>query len=273
MRRPPAVDLSPRAVAERAHVTGGAPPPPRARPTGELAPSGHGTFRSDQPGFTAKVARNGEVTFEDAAAFSYHFPIVDIAPELPHIIGRKLESYYNDPWADVRAANRDPNHGEGVDVPLPLRPDDADDKAVIVPIVGGTMELTDYVMRKGGIDPYASAKRDFLERTRAERLELRAADEARQLKGALATARAHAARAWARADLDAAARRIALFELWDDAAEDGPPALVAAGDAARLGVLGFIRSHLPAGSPDAFTAAELATLNARRLSKQPFAPY
>ena len=158
-------------------------------------------------------------------------------------------------------------------MPLPLRPDDADDKTVIVPIVGGTMELTDYVMRQGGIDPYASAKRDFLERTRAERLELRAAEHTRQLKATLATVRAHAARAWARADLDAPARRAALFELWDDAAEDGTPELIAAGDAARQAVIGFIRAHLPAGSPDAFTAGEVAALNARKLSKQAFAPY
>ena len=115
--------------------------------------------------------------------------------------------------------------------------------------------------------------RAFLERTRDERLELRKTEEKRQLERTLVTVRKHAARAWARTDLSPTARRAALFELWDDAAEDGTPALVAAGDAARLAVIGFIHSYLPATSPDAYPAAELAALNARRTSKQPFAPY
>ncbi|MBV8763025.1 MAG: hypothetical protein JO257_37410 [Deltaproteobacteria bacterium] len=42
---------------------------------------------------------------------------------------------------------------------------------------------------------------------------------------------------------------------------------------ARLYIIAFIRWKLPAGGPDAYTAAELAALNAQRQSKQPFAPY
>ena len=81
------------------------------------------------------------------------------------------------------------------------------------------------------------------------------------------------ARAWARADLTAAARRAAIFELWDDAAETGTADELAAGEAVRTEVIGFVRAHLPAGGADAFTADELAALNARRLSKQRFEPY
>lgn len=273
MRRPAKLDLSPRAVAERANLDGGAPPPPRVRPTGELKPSGGGTYRSRQPGFTAKVDRNGEVTFEDSPSFSVNIPLIDIVPKLPRTVGRKLEGWYNDPWKDVREARRDPTQKEPLDLPGPQRPDDEDVEEIIVPIIGGQAELTDFAMRQAGMDPYAAAKRAFLERTRDERLELRKTEEKRQLDRTLVTVRKHAARAWARTDLSPTARRAALFELWDDAAEDGAPALVAAGDAARLAVIGFIHSYLPATSPDAYPAAELAALNARRTSKQPFAPY
>jgi hypothetical protein len=38
-------------------------------------------------------------------------------------------------------------------------------------------------------------------------------------------------------------------------------------------VLGFIRSKLPAGTTEAFTAAELAHFNKQRKSQTAFAPY
>lgn len=273
MRRAPAVDLSPRAVAERANLGGGAPPPPAIKPSGELHPAGGGTYRSDQPGFTVTVDRNGDVTFHDRPSVEFHLPLLDVAPKLPRIVGRKLEGWYNDPWKDVRDAKRDPSDPDPIAMPGPERPEDEDIDEVIVPLVGATGDITDFVMRQGGLDPYADAKRAWLEKTRAERLELKAADRKRQLGQAAVTVRKHLARAWARADLTAAARRAAIFELWDDAAETGTADELAAGEAVRTEVIGFVRAHLPAGGADAFTAAELAALNARRLSKQPFAPY
>ena len=35
----------------------------------------------------------------------------------------------------------------------------------------------------------------------------------------------------------------------------------------------FVREHAPRGSADAFSAAELADMNRRRISKQSFKPY
>ena len=63
------------------------------------------------------------------------------------------------------------------------------------------------------------------------------------------------------------------FELWDECLETGEPDEVEAAGRARAAVLAFIRGHLPAGSPHAFGAAELARLNSRRQSRQPFVPY
>lgn len=64
-----------------------------------------------------------------------------------------------------------------------------------------------------------------------------------------------------------------MFELWDDCAEAGEPAIVEAGAAVRRMILGFIRAHLPAGAPDGFTAEELAALAAARHSHAVFQPY
>ena len=46
---------------------------------------------------------------------------------------------------------------------------------------------------------------------------------------------------------------------------------MAGGAAARQVIVGFIRAHLTGA--DAFTSAELATLNARKKSTAEFAPY
>jgi hypothetical protein len=72
---------------------------------------------------------------------------------------------------------------------------------------------------------------------------------------------------WADTLRPAAERRQRLFALWDDCATD------AIGRRARSAVVRFVRTHLPAESPDAFTTAELAAFNARRTSSEPFAPY
>jgi hypothetical protein len=72
---------------------------------------------------------------------------------------------------------------------------------------------------------------------------------------------------------DPAARKRGMFALWDECAETGTAEIIKAGSAARAKVLGFIRARLPAGSPDAFTRAELATLNQQKQSRAVFAPY
>ena len=70
-----------------------------------------------------------------------------------------------------------------------------------------------------------------------------------------------------------AARRDALFELWDECAETGPEQLVTAGREARKLVVGVIRARLPAGSADAYSSDELVALNKTKQSKATFAPY
>src|SRR5262249_5595981 len=72
---------------------------------------------------------------------------------------------------------------------------------------------------------------------------------------------------------DPTARKVALFEMWDEIAETGDDDLVHGGVAARAYLVGFVRTKLPAGSADAFSPEELARFNARRHSQAVFAPY
>ncbi len=152
-------------------------------------------------------------------------------------------------------------------------------------LLGGTFDVSDALMRSKGIDPYASYKLKGLDETREERAAIGKRYRTQQLARSRQYVQRHIDRLWA-TTLDPAARRRGLFELWDDCAEKGPEMeapgftpgaeddeLLVAGAAARSQVIGFIRSKLPAGSADAYTAAELARFNKRRKSRARFTPY
>jgi hypothetical protein len=133
-----------------------------------------------------------------------------------------------------------------------------------------TLDMQDEMMRRRGIDPYARNKLALLDRTRDQRAALGERRHRDQLAHAAQLAQANIDRLWA-TTRDAAARRLALFELWDECAETGSEELVAAGAMARALVIGAIRARLR--GDEAYTAAELAQLNARRRSSAVFAPY
>ena len=188
-------------------------PPP---PSGELKPSGNGTYKSDQPAFTVKTDRDGTAHIEDK-------------PDVGDF------------------------HVSGLGV-------------------AGRMSVDDWAMRKAGIDPYASAKRQWLDKTRDERARIGMANRKEDLARAPEFMRRNVAWAWGHVRSEDE-RKEALFELWDDCAETGDDDLVQAGANARRYLVGFIRAHLPAGRPGAYTPEDLARLNAHRRSKATFAPY
>jgi hypothetical protein len=121
-----------------------------------------------------------------------------------------------------------------------------------------------------GIDPYARDKLALLDRTRDQRVAVGERYRKAQLAHAAELMQRNIDRLWATAR-DLAARKRGLFELWDDCAEAGGDELVAAADAARRLVIGVIHGRLRGA--DAYTAAELAELNAIRRSTAVFAPY
>jgi hypothetical protein len=147
------------------------------------------------------------------------------------------------------------------------------DDAVTIPVLGGSTEITDWVMRKVGMDPYQSDKLRWMDATREERSGIALVHRKKLLAKVDQLMKRHLDRLWARRDLDLAAKREALFELWDDGAEDGDTAVVEAAERVRKQVIGFIRGHLPAGSAGAYSPAEIDAFNRRRTSRVRFAPY
>lgn len=136
-------------------------------------------------------------------------------------------------------------------------------------VLGATFDITDAIMRSRGEDPYASAKLSWLDRTRDTRVAQGARYRADQLAQADSMMRANIDAMWVRLP-DDAARKQALFEMWDECAETGDPETIAGAQQARAEIMSFIRARLR--GPDAYTPAEVARFNARKQSRARFAP-
>jgi hypothetical protein len=250
---------------------GGTPPPPIPE-SGRLAPAGGDRAQINDLAFTGDVAPDGTVHLRDKPNFHIH-----LALPSPKSLGHGIAKWAEDPYAIVNAAE-DPKYGERAtrgDHAALKADDQKPDGPQTVPIVGGGFDVTDYIARKAlgrAGDPYAARKRAALDATRDERVEMGRRHKLDQLSHVDALMKDTLDKVWA-ASGDRAWTRGALFDLWDDGAEEGDPAVVAAADRARGDVIGFIRAHLPAGSPDAYTTDELAKLNGRRSSKARFEPY
>ncbi|MFO7567623.1 MAG: hypothetical protein R6X02_33575 [Enhygromyxa sp.] len=150
----------------------------------------------------------------------------------------------------------------------------------------------DVLAAAAGDDPYARLKAALLKATFDMRLGMAVDFQKRQLDKRLRRLDGELDKIWADERRDLAARKELLFQRWDEC--DEPDDLTAAAElpgfgalesselddarqgaaaSARKRILKFIREHAPKGSPEAFTAAELAEMNRRRVSKQKFAPY
>jgi hypothetical protein len=270
MRRPdllPDTVLAPIAAAGTRAPT--APPPRSGRL--EDAPGGRGVIHDAVA--TIDVARDGTVHIRDAPDLSAHLQLP--SPADAH---DELRAWLADPWAIT-------HQGPTSDLPETVlaTPGVCDqwgnsmcdgvihvheeNGAIIVPVLGGTADVTAALMRAFHAgDPYAARKQALLDATFAERVARGGAFRAEQQARSAELMERNLERLWT-TTRDPAARRRALFELWDECADD------AAGARARAMVIGWIRAHLPAGSPDAYSPAELDALSARRTSRQPFAPY
>jgi hypothetical protein len=231
--------------------------------SGQLDPSGGGTYRSDQGPFTAKVDKDGSVSLKDKRNFSIRFALPG-----KKAIGDAITSWYYDPNKPVGLIG--PQKAEYGPAPASAG-DEKPDHGKTVPLISGGFDVTDAFMRGNGQDPYAAKKLAFLDATRDQRVQIGQRHRQEQLEHATEIMHKNLERAWS--IVDPAARRRALFELWDECAETGTNDLVTAGTAARTLVVGFIRSKLPAGSAHAYTDVELAELNRSRQSKATFAPY
>jgi hypothetical protein len=141
--------------------------------------------------------------------------------------------------------------------------------------LGARFDVTDALMRQKGIDPYAAEKMKLLDKTREQRVNIGNRYRKEQLSRSAELAQNNIDRLWATVT-SLAGRKQGLFDLWDeceDVSTGGGTGndRVAGGVAARSLIEGTIRSRLTGAN--AYTAQEIAALNAKRRSKALFAPY
>jgi hypothetical protein len=214
-----------------------ATPAPGVSPTrdrvDELDRQRDGTYRSEHRTFTARVAKDGRVRFDDGPS--------------------------------IRPGNGiDPSGPAGAQDPTVAR-----DQSIGNGGVGGSMDITEMAMRRRGIDPHAHEKLAFLDRTRDERAAIAQEHRTTQLSKSGRLMRRTLDELWT-STVDPAERKQALFELWDECVETGDPEQLAGAQQARAEIMAFIRTRLH--GPNAYTHAELARFNARKQSKATFAP-
>jgi hypothetical protein len=241
---------------------------------------------------TMSVEQDGSIDFEDKKDIDLRFklpiPKVWEIEEMRKDLGHQLTEWFKDPEAGKRYGRWQdlPRHLQGVEGTCdsyadimcedPLAPKieqrvrertrPRGGGGLFGTILGGPMDITSWLHRKFIGDPYASRKLKLLDETFDERVEMGVAHRAQQQLRSGEYMQRNLERLWA-TERNPLARKAALFEMWDECEEDE------AGLRARSIVIGWIRKYLPAGSPDAYTADEITTLQAHCTSSRPFAPY
>ena len=263
----------------------------RAEPvvrSGKIHPDG-GQGNIDDATATYTIHGDGTVDVVDKpdmeVHLEIHLPSRERIRNAMHVIGDDIDAWRADPHRDTRVGTTQdlPRHLQATpgscqkfrdrmcSADAPHKTAQIIGEALIIPVIAGKLDIAAYLQRKYIGDPFASRKLKMLDDTRAERAEAGAVQRAEQLDRSAELIAVHLEALW-RTTSDPAARRGALFELWDECVEGDDPA-GAAGDRARAMVIGWIRAHLPAGEPAAFSADDIAALDAHRASRQHFAPY
>jgi hypothetical protein len=221
----------------------------------------------ENPRFTAFVALDGTVTFDDthidfrASPAPLPLPVYEHLYGGPRITEREQFQVPTPATEPVlpdygSAAFTRPSDLPGVaiermgqpDPPsmrrLPLQPD--------IFGAGWRFDLSDEVMRLHDEDPYRLQKADFLTATFEMRAGLAAQAHDSNIRLALGDLPDHLDKIWRDPGMAPAEKRQVLFALWQETS-DTPE-----GQAARRVIETFIRTNLPEGSPYAYSAAELA---------------
>jgi hypothetical protein len=171
-----------------------------------------------------------------------------------------------DPWESTRAPispyRGDPRYACEGDDACAFTPFVIDSSAMGVQTLA---DATDAYMRRMGQDPYRERKARFLAATLDLRTKMAGRNHTEALRASLEELPARLEALWADPSRPPIEKRQLLWQLWSETADDNGGAM------ARATIDAFIRRRLPAGSPDAFTSAELARLGAA--SDGRFAPY
>jgi hypothetical protein len=240
--------------------------PQQAARSGLIDDAAGGRGRIDDSVTTVEVDRDGTAHFHDKGDAEAHANLDKATVQR----AAHEEANYIAAWAEATDPKTANNHEHDVEA-------SCDDHSLFmcnykyprqnadgVSLLGGKLDLTSYLMRKAGIDPNASKKLKLLDDTRGERAERGAQYRSQQFARSGEIMEANLQRLWASTQ-DADERRAVLFALWDEC-DEGDGESGESGERARAMVIGWIRSHI------AYTAAQVKALNARRTSKQTFAP-
>lgn len=255
--------------------------------SGRVEPAGGGTSVIRDRVTRVTIDRDGTAHFHDKPDIDIHFDLhlptpAELLREMRQV-GRDVATWYADPYklARVGTVQDVPRHiaatpgacdswldACSTELRLREKPESEDRGDAVA---HGKLDLTDMLMRKFVGDPYASRKRALLDHSLDERADIGARHAKEDLARSTELMQQNLEALW-RMTSEPEARRQALFTLWDECGEgDGP--VGEAGERARLFVIGWIRAKLPAGSPGAFTADDIARFAAQRTSKQAFVPY
>ncbi len=247
-RAEPPPNLAPERVAPDFFASG-ALPPLDALPGDRL--------RHRAPGFTATIHPDGRVEFRDVVERDLKLQGYDLRR-------RRLEAAPLDQrapqWVDFQ---------ERATFPMGRLP-------VFLNLGGRFGGLADWTLGQ----KHVSAKRAFLEATAGLRMRLAYGWQRARLREQLAALGDRLVAIWRDGTTPLAERKRLLFALWDESAERDLASTSpfdalrgAAGEAARRKIAAFVRLVAPPGSPDAFTADELARLNRGRRGGARFEPY
>jgi hypothetical protein len=127
-------------------------------------------------------------------------------------------------------------------------------------------DVTDALQRGAGNDPYRAEREWFMNETEEIRDRLASRASQRVSREALTGLEDRLRRVWT-SDRSVRDRKRALFDMWDECAEDET------GAEARNRIVAFIRREIAEGSTDEYGTDELARLNRDRTSRARFDPY
>jgi hypothetical protein len=252
---------------------------PRAvdAPTGDLGgdtqrrigerPGAATSTETPDDNFSIQVDDNGTAHVTRKSDTTGHVTVPTIADIGQGIVDWwSVEKFTDQDYMTLSGEKITEKHGVHLIKTPPNGPDDGGDLVFLIPVAGGNFDLSHLVMRAHGDDPYAAHKQAMLDASREQRAADLVAQRRVRLDAAAPTMTANLARMWA-ATPDLAARKQALFEMWDECAETGDAAAIRAGAEARAAVIRFIHDHTVVFAP-----SEIEDLNHHRHSSTAFDP-
>jgi hypothetical protein len=255
-------------------IVPGAPPGPSATGSYDLRPAEDGNLEYEDERISARVARDGQVTFKNRSTVSYRW-----MPFLPsaHPAGTEtLQSSVLTLIAGRKEMRLPP------EIPLPRQPastdsDSSNDRRKrdlgyprkVLPFVQIEMDLYEIYLGLMGEDPRRVDKARFMAATFERRMTMASRARAEDLRRAGAELVPHLEALWADPARPLVERKRLLCALWAEMDGDDPAARAHA-----LGIERFAARKLPAASPERYSAAELAACTAGEQGRrfEPYAP-